>query len=205
MADWRNSEAETTSKEEEAELLRQLAKGNEAAFSSLYESYHGPIYRFAWHMSGNRATADEITQEVFLLLIGNPRAYDPAKGSVAGYLFGIARNLTRRTLLQRRLDIPLEDEEDLGEWADGGFASHPDVLAEISQQELLDCLRKAVPALPESYREVIVLCEMEEMSYADAAAILRCPPGTVASRLHRAREILKMRLTRQRERQRCER
>ena len=54
---------------EDQELLRQLAKGNEAAFSALYERYQGPLYRFALHMSGNQATAEEVTQEVFMLLI----------------------------------------------------------------------------------------------------------------------------------------
>ena len=78
------------------DLYRQLAKGHEGAFCALYEKYQGPIFRFAWHMSGNNATAEDVTQEVFMQLIRNPKSYDPSKGSVAGYLFGIARNLTRR-------------------------------------------------------------------------------------------------------------
>src|SRR6266481_3047433 len=76
------------------ELLRQLAQGNETAFRALYERYQGPLYRFALHMSGNSATAEEVTQEVFMLLIKNPQGYEPEKGSIAGYLFGTARNLT---------------------------------------------------------------------------------------------------------------
>ena len=92
------------------ELLRQLAKGNETAFNAVYERYQGPIYRFVLHMSGNAATAEEITQEAFMVLIGNPRGYDPTKGALAGYLFGIARNLTRRALEQRRHDVPIMDD-----------------------------------------------------------------------------------------------
>ena len=65
---------------DDQELLRQLAKGNEAAFGAFYEWYQGMIYRFAWHMSGNQASAEEITQETFLRLIQNPRNYDAAKG-----------------------------------------------------------------------------------------------------------------------------
>src|SRR5215468_1649161 len=94
------SEAMAESPSADQELLRQLAKGNETAFCSLYERYQGPLYRFALHMSGNSATAEEVTQEVFMLLIGRPRGYQAEKGSVAGYLFGIARNLTRR-IMQR--------------------------------------------------------------------------------------------------------
>ncbi len=178
---------------EDQELLRQLRKGNEAAFTALYERYQGPLYRFALHMSGNTATAEEVTQEVFMLLIGNPKGYDAEKGQVGGYLFGIARNLTRRVLERSRLDMPIEEEWlDTG---DAGLTSDLDVLSELSNTELLEFLRKAVLALPEQYREVVALCDLEEMSYADAAALLECSQGTVASRLHRARAMLRTKLS----------
>ena len=175
------------------ELLRQLSKGNEAAFSTLYGRYQGPLYRFALHMSGNTATAEEVTQEVFMLLIGNPKGYEATKGPVGAYLFGIARNLTRRVLQRSRLDLPIEEEWlDTG---DAGLASDLDVLSELTNSELLEYLRKAVLALPEQYREVVALCDLEEMSYADAAGLLECSQGTVASRLHRARAMLKTKLS----------
>jgi len=173
-------------------LYRQLAKGCEEAFSILYERYQGPIFRFAWHMSGNDATAEDVTQEVFMQLIRNPGGYDSAKGSVAGYLFGIARNLTRRRMGRTRLDEPLA--EDGNEGNESAPACETDLLAELTRADLLECLQKAVLVLPEQYREVIVLCELEEMSYPDAARILQCPLGTIASRLHRARVMLKAKL-----------
>ena len=175
------------------ELLRQLAKGNETAFTSLYGRYQGPLFRFVLHMSGNNATAEEVTQEVFMLLMGKPKGYEAEKGSVAGYLFGIARNLTRRIMQRSRFNLPI-DEESLDAGNLPALASDLDVLAELSNAELVECLRKAVLALPEQYREVVALCDLEEMSYADAAAILECSPGTVASRLHRARTILKTKI-----------
>jgi RNA polymerase sigma-70 factor (ECF subfamily) len=174
------------------ELYRQLAKGREEAFSALYERYQGPIFRFAWHMSGNSATAEDVTQEVFMLVIRNPKNYDPAKGSVAGYLFGIARNLTRRKLDRSRLDEPLAEE--WTESSETNLAGDTDLLGDLTRSELLQCLQKAILGLPEQYREVVVLCDLAEMSYPDAAAVLQCPPGTVASRLHRARVMLKARL-----------
>ena len=177
---------------EDQELLRQLSKGNETAFIALYERYQGPLYRFALHMSGNTATAEEVTQEVFMLLIGNPKGYDANKGQVSSYLFGITRNLTRRVLQRSRLDIAIEEEWlDTG---DAGLTSDLNVLSELSNSELLEYLRKAVLALPEQYREVVALCDLGEMSYADAAALLECSAGTVASRLHRARGMLKSRM-----------
>ena len=92
-----------------------------------------------------------------------------------------------------RLDLPIEEE-----WLDGAdspFASDLDVLAGLSNSELLEDLGKAVLALPEQYREVVALCDLEEMSYPAAAEVLQCSSGTVASRLHRARAMLKTKLS----------
>ncbi|HEV2965011.1 MAG TPA: sigma-70 family RNA polymerase sigma factor [Candidatus Angelobacter sp.] len=169
----------------ELELLRQLAKGSDEAFRALYDCYQGSIYRFALHMSGNRSTAEEVTQEVFMQLISNFKGYDPAKGPLAAYLFGMARNLTRRTMRQ------LPREEELIENDSMETASDLDLLEELSQSDLLEHLKKAVLALPEPYREVVILCDLEEMSYPAAAELLQCSSGTVASRLHRARTMLK--------------
>jgi RNA polymerase sigma-70 factor (ECF subfamily) len=147
-------------------------------------------------MSGNQANAEEVTQEVFLRLIDNPRKFDPAKGSLAGYLFGIARNVMSRQFETSRLDQPLMDDDLDGEEA--AMATEPDPLWELDRQEMLEQLQKSVLALPGPYREALVLCDLEEMSYPDAAAILKCPEGTVASRLHRARAMLKVRLKKMR-------
>lgn len=177
---------------DDLKLLRQLAKGNADAFESLYHRYQGPVFRFGLHMSGNAAIAEEITQEVFLTVINKPRSYDPAKGTVAGYLFGIARNLMRRSMQQSSHDIPFAEES--GEEDAVGITDDLDLLEDLGQAESLECLRKAVLALPEVYREVVVLCELQEMAYPEAAAILKCSPGTIASRLHRAKAMLKTKL-----------
>jgi RNA polymerase sigma-70 factor, ECF subfamily len=178
---------------DDQELLRQLSKGNEAAFKLLYERYQGPIYRFALHMSGNSATAEEATQEVFMQLINNGRGYDAGRGTVAGYLFGIARNITRRAVNNSRCEQALEDEElESNEFA---MAEELDVLGDLTNGELLAALRSAVLGLPQQYREAVVLCDLEELSYQQAAALLGCSPGTVASRLHRGRGILKKKLS----------
>jgi RNA polymerase sigma-70 factor, ECF subfamily len=180
---------------DDQELLRQLAKGNESAFQTLYERYQGRIYRFALHMSGNAATAEETTQEVFLALMGKPKGYDAGKGSLANYLFGIARNIARRAMLDTAADLPLE--EDGGERDEFAVAGGMDVLEELSNGELLAALQQAVLSLPEPYREAVVLCDLEEMTYQDAAGLLECSPGTVASRLNRARAMLKKKLSKQ--------
>jgi RNA polymerase sigma-70 factor, ECF subfamily len=176
---------------DDQELVRQLARGDQAAFHLCYERYQGPIFRFAWHMSGNRTTAEEVTQETFLRLIDKPKKFDSAKGTLAGYLFGIARNVMRREMAASFLDVPLEDEG-LGD--DPAFSTETDMLSELDRQERLELLHKSVLRLPAAYREALILCDLEEMSYPEAAAVLDCLEGTVASRLHRARAKLKARL-----------
>jgi RNA polymerase sigma-70 factor, ECF subfamily len=178
---------------DDQELLRQLAKGNEGAFRTVYERYQGRIYRFALHMSGNPAIGEETTQEVFLALMSKPKSYDPAKGSLAGYLFGMARNITRRAIEETAVDVPLEDED--AQRDEFTVAGGLDVLEELSNGELLSALRQAVLTLPEPYREAVVLCDLEELSYQEAAGLLDCSPGTVASRLNRARALLKRKLS----------
>jgi RNA polymerase sigma-70 factor, ECF subfamily len=182
---------------DDQQLLHQLARGDEHAFGVVYDRYQRAIHRFAWHMSGDDATAEEITQEVFMLLIRKPGKYDPAKGSLGAYLFGIARNLTRRSLEQRQSTVQLFDETDADENlqdAEWLVNESNELLAGLSQQQMIDRLRKAILSLPAQYREVIVLCDLEQMTQAAVAELLQYSPGTVASRMHRARAMLRMKL-----------
>ncbi len=180
-------------------LLRRMMAGDEEAFTLLYRRRHPAIYRFALHMSGNAAVAEDVTQEVFMTLIRDATRFDPARGTLGGYLFGVARNLVRRRWEQERNSFPLPPEgEDLpphgagaGVSGDGrtrnGSGRAED---EFASFETVGRVRQAVATLPANYREVVVLCEFEEMSYEEAADALDCPIGTVRSRLHRARALL---------------
>jgi RNA polymerase sigma-70 factor, ECF subfamily len=170
----------------DAELLRRMRAGNEEAFSVLYHRRRNGIYRFAMHMSGSKAVAEDVTQETFLTLLREGRSYDSGRGSVAAFLYGIARNHVLRRLERDRAGLPLQE--------DGEFATESDMLAELARNQQLEQLRKAVLALPARYREVVVLCDLEEMDYAAAATTLGCAVGTVRSRLHRARRLLSHKL-----------
>ena len=191
-------------------LVRRVLAGDEEAFGLLYKRRHPSIYRFALHMSGNAAVAEDVTQEVFMTLIRDAGRFDPARGSVAGFLFGVARNHLRKRWEQDRRLVPLiGDADDLGALASGdgnhgqpngngrngngngnGHYAVPTSRDEFASMETMSRVRKAISTLPENYREVVVLCELEEMSYEETAAALGCPVGTVRSRLHRARAIL---------------
>jgi RNA polymerase sigma-70 factor (ECF subfamily) len=206
---------------DEGLLLRRMVAGDEAAFTLLYRRKHPAIYRFALHMSGNAALAEDVTQEVFMTLIRDAKRFDPARGTLGGFLFGIARNHLRRRWEQERNSVPLPESADeldaimarskaIGKNGASGYGNgngnghsngngngngagvsaymlHRDDFASL---ENVQRVRQAIATLPENYREVVVLCELDELSYEDAAAALDCPVGTVRSRLHRARAIL---------------
>ena len=160
--------------ETDDELLLRTQSGDEDAFLALYRRRQAGLFRFALHMSGSMPLAEDVTQEVFLALLRQDCGYDPERGTLSGYLFGIARKLVLRHLERGRSDVALDT----------------DPLVDLTRREGIDALRRAVHALPRRYREVVVLCDLEEVDYADAAVALGCPIGTVRSRLHRARGLL---------------
>jgi RNA polymerase sigma-70 factor (ECF subfamily) len=174
--------------ETDDELLLRMRSGDEQAFSALYRRRQAAIYRFALHMSGSPATAEDVIQEVFLALIRDDCGYDPERGTLAGYLFGIARKLVLRHLERRRADVPLGEDED--DSVLPAMSASADQLAALTRKEGIAGLRRAVQSLPPRYREVVVLCDLEEVDYSEAAFVLGCPVGTVRSRLHRARALL---------------
>ena len=176
------------------ELLQLIQAGDEDAFVTLYRRRHAGIYRFAVQMSGSQSLAEDVTQEVFLALIGGSESFDPERGSLNSFLFGIARNQTLRRLRRDRGYVPLEATNGNAKSEDEDFTSTSKPLDELASSETIEAVRKAILSLPERYREVVVLCELQEMSYAETAEVLSCAVGTVRSRLHRARLLLSEKL-----------
>ena len=173
----------------DAELLLQALKGREEAFVELYQRRQGAIYRFALQMTGSVGVAEDVTQETFLTLLTRGSKYDELRGSVAAFLYGIARNVVMRRLERELWVEPSDEIEDV---ADGS-----DVLEDLTRRESVERVRCAVLSLPPVYREVVALCDLQESSYEEAAQALDCPVGTVRSRLNRARGMLarKLRVT----------
>ena len=174
--------------ETDDELLIRIHSGDEHAFLMLYRRRQAALYRFAIHMSGSTTVAEDVVQEVFLALLREACGYDPERGTLSGYLFGIARKLILRQVERGRSDVALDSEQDEANLAK--LAVNDDPLLDLTRREGIEALRRAVQALPRRYREVVVLCDLEEVDYADAAVALGCPIGTVRSRLHRARGLL---------------
>jgi RNA polymerase sigma-70 factor (ECF subfamily) len=169
----------------EEDLLRRSAAGDEGAFSALYLRRQAGIYRYALHMCGSGSEAEEVSQEVFLTVIREGGRFDPSRGSVQSYLYGIARNQVLRVLQRDRVYAAFEDEAG----ADS-VQSGDDPLRDLTRTQSIEAVRHAVLRLPENYREAVVLCDLEEMTYADAADALGVPIGTVRSRVNRGRALL---------------
>jgi RNA polymerase sigma-70 factor (ECF subfamily) len=170
-------------------LLRRSAKGDEDAFTVLYRRHQAALYRFALRMTGNAWGSEEIVQDVFMTLMREPKKYDPERGPLAAYLFGIARNRVMKHLERLPREVSLDEHTENGS---RGLAivSDSTPMHWVEQQERRKQVRAAVLDLPAEFREAVVLCELEELSYEDAAQLIGCPIGTIRSRLHRGRALL---------------
>jgi RNA polymerase sigma-70 factor (ECF subfamily) len=179
----------------ELTLLAKFRQGDEEAFVALYRKHKDSVYRFALLVSGSSAHASDITQEAFLHLLQSPGQYDPARGTIAAWLCGVARNHARRLMGER------EDATDPAELADDEQPLESQVdnvtpLERVLRNETAEQVRCAIAAIPPHYRDVLVLCELSDMSYAEAAQVCGIDIGTVRSRLSRARAHLAERLDR---------
>lgn len=180
----------------EKDLLERIKAGDEEAFIQLYRERHAAVHRFALQMSGSASLADDVTQEVFLALIREVSKYDSARGPLSGYLYGMARNMVIDHLKRGSLHVSItQAEEEGGRFSSTRLAAPGDPLGDLTRDEAVEGLRKAVLALPEHYREVVVLCDLHEMNYDGAAQALGLAVGTVRSRLHRARDLLLKKMT----------
>jgi len=177
----------------ELALLARMKRGDEEAFTDLYRRHRDAVYRLAMLYSGSTAHAADVTQETFVHFMTQPHQYDPLRGTLAAWLCGIARNLARKAVGGR------EDATDPEVMADDTslHESHIDrdtPLDRILKGEVAEQVRRAVAGLKPHYRDILILCELSELSYAEAAQVAGIDIGTVRSRLSRARAQLAQRL-----------
>jgi RNA polymerase sigma-70 factor, ECF subfamily len=168
-----------------------MLSGSAEAFEALYDRRQGGVYRYALRMTGSEAAAEDVTQDVFIELMRDARQFDASRGSVKSYLYGMARHRILRRLERERSHVSIEAGR-----ADGAgpaaelLKASEDPFLDLARGEMVSLVRQAVLSLPPHFREVIVLCHLQEMNYAEAAEIVACPVGTVRSRLARARTLL---------------
>jgi RNA polymerase sigma-70 factor, ECF subfamily len=171
-------------------LLQRTAAGDREAFAALYRRRRPDVFRFAVHMTADASVAEDLVQDVFMTVMEDAARFEAGRAAVVAWLCGIARNQLRQRLARDRRLEPLAHDEDAGSWAAAG----PLVLSDMLRVERVEAVRRAVLSLPLRYREAVVLCDLQELSYADAAAALASAVGTVRSRLHRGRALLASKL-----------
>ena len=174
------------------ELVLRSQKGDRKAFGLLVERYEDRIFNTAYRLLSNYEDAKDITQEAFLASYRFLRSFK-RKSNFYTWLYRIAIRLSYRRLRGRKKTYPLEE----------GFLL-PDEVFRVQgnktprqsaiYRELQETVQKALNSLDKKYRSVIVLHDFEELSYKEISDILKCPVGTVMSRLHRARSMLRKKL-----------
>lgn len=179
----------------DAELMKLISRLDERAFGILYDRYEKQVYSLVYFKLKSEEDAADVTQETFFKLWRRAEAYSGI-GSVAAFIFTVAKN-TATDHLRRRSEetVPLTVENADGESAEREIADTDGTPEdELLRTERVDAVRAAVAELSEHHREVVVMCDMNEMSYKDAAEALGVDIGTVKSRLSRARGVLREKL-----------
>jgi RNA polymerase sigma-70 factor, ECF subfamily len=168
----------------EMDLVGQARGGDEQAFLTLYGRHRNALFRFVYRLAGSVPLAEDVTQECFLALVRGA-GFDADRGSLQGYLFGMARNL-----VFRRLRIAERESEDSPE-----IPAPLDIVGELLSSERSALVADAVASLPALQREAIILFEYEELSLEQIASNTGADVGAVKAGLHRARESLRKRLS----------
>jgi len=167
------------------DLLQRFRAGDRDAFTEIYRVHHKPVFRFALLMTGDDTKAAEATQDVFVWLLHHPGDYDPLRGELGSFLVGVARKQLKRRYSEEQRWLPLDDSST--------GSVNPEVGMDQDEEDVIR-LRRAIAALPERYRAVVVLCDLEGKTYEQAATVVDSAVGTVRSRLHRARALLARKL-----------
>ena len=158
-----------------------VLNGNRAVLARLYDEHHLHLFRFAWRLTGSVADAQDIVQECFLALLRPECSFDERRTSVRTYLLGIVRNQASRRF-RRREDSLVEAER-------GSDSQSPEMAA--LQSEMENRVARAVLALPETQREILILAHYEQLPVAEIAEVVGINVGAVKSRLQRARASLR--------------
>lgn len=188
------------------ELMERFQKGDEDAFTLLVRRHEKPLINFIAQFIGDRDSAEDLAQDTFIRIFQAAPRYKPGRAQFNTWMYHIASNLCKNELRNRArrerhwVDNTVKDEEeDAGAGIESRIANapadaayEPDVV--LQRKELRDALRKAIAALPEQYREPLILRDIQGLSYEEISKVLGIRAGTTKSRINRARHILKDKL-----------
>lgn len=175
----------------DAELMKLISRLDERAFGILYSRYEKQIYSLAYFKLKNAEDAADATQETFIKVWQRADTYSE-RGSVGAFICTVAKNTVTDFLRRRVDDAPLSVTDSDGNEAPLPVADTADTPEEaVLRSEEITAVRSAVGALAEHHREIVVMCDINEMSYRDASEALGIDVGTVKNRLSRARAALR--------------
>ena len=176
------------------DILAEVSAGNIDAYGKIVGRYNGRLYNFIYRFVGERETAEDIVQETFLRAFRKRTEYR-AIANFSTWLFTIAGNLAKSELRRRKrwrmFSLERDEETDTGmELPDE--SARP---AKVAESSLADVqIQQAIASLPDNYKQLILLRDVQGMSYQEISEIVDCPVGTVKSRVNRARLKLQQKL-----------
>jgi len=170
---------------EDEQLVQQVLRGETRAFEALVLRHQQPLFHYLGRMGLQQAETEDLAQEAFLRAYRRLHHFDPGRARFSTWLYTIARRLALNSLsrAERRLARTPLDTEHLG-------VADP----EAADVRLQRRLHEALLQLPLKYRSPLALAYLQELSIGDIAAVEGCAPGTVKSRIHRAKQQLKKQL-----------
>lgn len=173
--------------EDPAALLREAAAGDAAAQARLYRRESGPVFRYLLALGSDEALALDAMQDAFVELLRTPGGFDPQRGTLGAYLAGIARHrwLARCREARRFVEPPPDDETDTA-----AVLATADLSEHLACRQLQGSVWAGIRQLSWTQREALVLVDLQERSYSEAAAIAGVSDDVLRTRLHRARTRL---------------
>lgn len=180
----------------ETDMIKRCKSGDRDAFNELVTKYQSPVMNMAYNMLSNYDDAADAAQEVFIRVYKGLKTFQ-GKSSLTTWIYKITTNVCADALRKRRSageTVSINAPPDSG-GAPDIVSGDPEPDEQHERNERIKAVRKAISELKEEYREVLTLCDIEQLSYEEAAEIIRCPEGTVKSRLNRARNALRKKLS----------
>lgn len=175
--------AEPAAADPERAWIRQIAGGDRGAFDRLFRAYHVRVFRYLFRMVGSAESAEELANDVMVAVWESARRFR-AESKASTWIFGIAHHKALNALRRRRpAEVEVEAAREL---------PHPgdDPEARLAREGYAERVRRALQGLSPEHREVVQLAFFQGLSYAEIAAIARCPVNTVKTRMFHARRRL---------------
>lgn len=168
-------------------LMVRVKRGDHGAFRMLAERYRARVFRFIYKMLHDEEVAEDLAQETFLRVFKRANTYKPGS-NFSIWLYTIAKNLTfNRVRDEKRQPLGLAEQVDQRYWDMATTDAGPDPLEMSQREEIRRTVNQGLAQLPPKFKAAVILRDIEGFEYEQIAKILRCPLGTVKSRVNRGR------------------